>query len=224
MSDTSIGDGIKANRSPDGTRAAARQLVRSIGADLRGLAARVVRPAPSSATLLASNPAARIGRWCKPLAKCIAGVAVVGGLVLALTMLWVLRDLPLDIDSAEAREREILLEAANGNPLGRVGPLRISNATRDEFPAHVVNAVLSVEDRRFYQHWGIDWFGIARASARNYWAGTILEGGSSITQQLVKLRIVGPGKDFWSKGPRGLWRDLARDAFEQRRNPYAVPE
>ena len=114
-------------------------------------------------------------------------------------MLWVLRDLPLDIDSAEAREREILLEAANGNPLGRVGPLRISNATRDEFPAHVVNAVLSIEDRRFYQHWGIDWFGIARASARNYWAGTILEGGSSITQQLVKLRIVGRERTFGRK-------------------------
>ena len=106
-------------------------------------------------------------------------------------MLWVLRDLPLDIDSAEAREREILLEASNGKSLGRVGPLRISTASRDEFPERVVNAVLSIEDRRFYQHWGIDWIGIARASARNYWAGTIVEGGSSITQQLAKLRIAG---------------------------------
>ena len=114
-------------------------------------------------------------------------------------MLLVLRDLPLDIDSAEAREREILLEASNGEPLGRVGPLRISNATRQEFPEHVVNAVLSIEDRRFYQHWGIDWMGIARASARNYWAGTIVEGGSSITQQLAKLRIVGRERTFGRK-------------------------
>jgi 1A family penicillin-binding protein len=114
-------------------------------------------------------------------------------------MLFVLRDLPLDIDSAEAREREILLEAANGEPLGRVGPLRISNATRQEFPEHVVNAVLSIEDRRFYQHWGIDWMGIARASARNYWAGAIVEGGSSITQQLAKLRIVGRERTFGRK-------------------------
>ena len=67
------------------------------------------------------------------------------------------------------------------------------------FLQHVVNAVLSIEDRRFYQHWGIDWFGIARASARNYWAGTIVEGGSSITQQLAKLRIVGRERTFGRK-------------------------
>src|SRR4029077_8290835 len=121
---------------------------------------------------------------------------LVSALVLALMMLWVLRDLPLNIDSAEAHEREIMLEASNGNPLGRVGPLRISNASREEFPEQVVKAVLSVEDRRFYQHWGIDWLGIARASARNYFAGTIVEGGSSITQQLAKLRIVGRERTF----------------------------
>ena len=171
MSDASIGDGIKTNRSPreSGTGAAAWQLARSIRTDLRALAARVFQHVPASPTQQARNPGA-FGRWCKPIAKCIAGAAIVGALVLAVTMLLVLRDLPLDIDSAEAREREILLEASNGEPLGRVGPLRISNATRREFPEHVVNAVLSIEDRRFYQHWGIDWIGIARASARNYWA------------------------------------------------------
>jgi penicillin-binding protein 1A len=186
-------------RSPGGTRAAARQLARSIGTDLRVLAARVARRAQTSATRRVSNLATGIGRWCKPIAKCAAGAAVVGALVLAVTMLLVLRDLPLDIDSAEAREREILLEAANGEPLGRVGPLRISNAARQDFPEHVVNAVLSIEDRRFYQHWGIDWIGIARASARNYWAGTVVEGGSSITQQLVKLRMVGRERTFGRK-------------------------
>ena len=149
-----------------------------------------------SASPITRLPAGRIGRFCKPVAKCIAGVAVVGALLLTVTMLWVLRDLPLDIDSAEAREREIMLEAANGNPLGRVGPLRISNASREEFPEHVVKAVLSVEDRRFYQHWGIDWLGIARASARNYSAGAVVEGGSSITQQLAKLRIVGRERTY----------------------------
>jgi membrane peptidoglycan carboxypeptidase len=104
-----------------------------------------------SASPITLPTSGRIGRFCKPVVKCIAGVAVVGALLLTVTMLWVLRDLPLDIDSAEAREREIMLEAANGNPLGRVGPLRISNASREEFPEQVVKAVLSVEDRRFYQ-------------------------------------------------------------------------
>jgi hypothetical protein len=47
-----------------------------------------------------------------------------------------LRDSPLDIDNAEARERELLLEASDGQSIGRVGPLRISIASREEFPEH----------------------------------------------------------------------------------------
>jgi penicillin-binding protein 1A len=180
-----------------GTRAAARLLASSIRADVRSLAANLAeRNAPA---LAAKLPPGRIWRLCKPVAKCFAGVALVGALVVTVTALWVLRDLPLDIDSAEASEREILLEASNGASLGRVGPLRISTASRDEFPKHLINAVLSIEDRRFYQHWGIDWIGIARASARNYWAGAIVEGGSSITQQLAKLRIAGRERTFSRK-------------------------
>ena len=178
------------SQQENGTVAAARLLASSIRRDLYSLSTNLVKRAASSSPTVKLS-AGKIARVCKPVAKCIAGAAVVGALLIAVTMLWVLRDLPLDIDSAEASEREILLEASNGKPLGRVGPLRISTASREEFPEHVVNAVLSIEDRRFYQHWGIDWVGIARASARNYWAGTIVEGGSSITQQLAKLRIAG---------------------------------
>jgi len=116
-----------------GTAAATRLLLRSVQADLKSLATGVKRRI--SASPIRRLPAGRIGRFCKPVAKCIAGVAVVGALLVTVTMLWVLRDLPLDIDSAEAREREILLEASNGKPLGRVGPLRISNASRETFPS-----------------------------------------------------------------------------------------
>ena len=175
----------RSSPSAGGTAAATRLLLRSVQADLKSLATGLKRRV--SASPISRMPAGRIGRLCRPVAKCIAGVAVVGALLLAVTMLWVLRDLPLDIDSAEAREREILLEASNGKPLGRVGPLRISNAAREDFPKHVVMAVLSVEDRRFYQHWGIDW---------NYAAGSVVEGGSSITQQLAKLRIVGRERTY----------------------------
>ena len=50
------------------------------------------------------------------------------------------------------------------------------------------NAVVSIEDRRFYQHGAIDPVGMARAAVVNIWTGTLAQGGSTITQQLVKNR------------------------------------
>jgi membrane peptidoglycan carboxypeptidase len=113
-------------------------------------------------------------------------------------MLWVLRDLPLDNAIAKGSDRAIALEAADGKPLGRVGPLKISDASREEFLRQLVLAVICIEDRRFYEHWGIDLPGIVRAARRNFDAGTIVEGGN-ITQQLVKLQIVGNQRTFARK-------------------------
>lgn len=58
---------------------------------------------------------------------------------------------------------------------------------RRDVPDHFVDALLAMEDRRFYTHWGVDPEGIARAAVRNMRAGRITEGGSTITQQLAKL-------------------------------------
>ncbi|MCZ6829933.1 MAG: penicillin-binding protein 1B [Gammaproteobacteria bacterium] len=55
-----------------------------------------------------------------------------------------------------------------------------------EVPETLISALLAVEDRRFYQHWGISPTGIARAALSNYRAGRVVQGGSTITQQLVK--------------------------------------
>jgi membrane peptidoglycan carboxypeptidase len=129
------------------------------------------------------------------------------------SMLWVLRDLSLDGVST-ARERAILLESADGKPLGRVGPLKVSNAPRKDFPKHLVDAVLSIEDRRFYGHWGVDLFGIARALRRNYASGATLQGGSTITQQLVKLRIVGSERSLTRKireAFAAMWLEMRLD-------------
>src|SRR5660398_222409 len=55
----------------------------------------------------------------------------------------------------------------------------------DRIPDVIKNALVAVEDRRFYEHHGVDWEGVARALARNLEAGEIVQGASSITQQLV---------------------------------------
>src|SRR6476659_4340284 len=91
-------------------------------------------------------------------------------------MLWALYYMPLakriGVDGPS-----VLVEAANGQPLGRVGPLSDAVKRRD-FPDMLVKAVLSIEDRRFYSHWGIDPWGIARATQANWAAGGIAEGGA----------------------------------------------
>ena len=56
----------------------------------------------------------------------------------------------------------------------------------EEVPAELIDAFIAVEDRRFYEHWGIDIKGVTRAAVRNLAAGGIEEGASTITQQLAR--------------------------------------
>ncbi|MGD9812724.1 MAG: transglycosylase domain-containing protein, partial [Sphingobium sp.] len=112
-------------------------------------------------------------------------------------MLWVLHGIPLQV-RASSEGPSILVEAADGRPLGRVGPLGDA-MPREEIPDILVKAVLSIEDRRFFDHFGIDLRGVARASYVNWSAGGIVEGGSTITQQLAKLQLVGNDRNFGRK-------------------------
>jgi len=65
----------------------------------------------------------------------------------------------------------------------------------DKVPPHVVKAVLDAEDERFYEHGPIDLRAMTRAMVSNIEAGEIAEGGSTITQQLVKTALLNPKKD-----------------------------
>ena len=65
----------------------------------------------------------------------------------------------------------------------------------DKVPKDVVKAVLDAEDERFYQHGAIDVRAMARAMVSNLQEGQIAEGGSTITQQLVKIALLNPKKD-----------------------------
>ncbi|MGB0843491.1 MAG: transglycosylase domain-containing protein [Alphaproteobacteria bacterium] len=56
----------------------------------------------------------------------------------------------------------------------------------ETLPPHLVQALISIEDRRFYKHFGIDPLGIARAMYINLQAGGLRQGGSTLTQQLAK--------------------------------------
>jgi hypothetical protein len=70
--------------------------------------------------------------------KGLVALAVLVMLAMAGTMLWVLRDLPIDDAITKGRDLAIALEAADGKPLGRVGRLKLSDASREEFPKQLV--------------------------------------------------------------------------------------
>ena len=71
--------------------------------------------------------------------------------------------------------------------------------TIDQIPPIYLNAVLAAEDRRFYQHHGLDVIAIARAMYHNVQAGTLVEGGSTITQQLAKNQFFTQKKELTRK-------------------------
>jgi len=68
-----------------------------------------------------------------------------------------------------------------------------------QVPQFFIDAVLSMEDRRFYEHGGLDFRGILRALYRNFVAGGVKEGGSTITQQLIKNIFLTPERTIWRK-------------------------
>ena len=139
-----------------------------------------------------------------------AGGAVVCALLLVVGMISVLRDMPLG-KREQINAPRLLIEAANGEPLGRVGPYG-DPVDHKDFPDQLVKAVLSVEDRRFYQHWGVDVRAVVRALRANWKAGETVQGGSTITQQLAKLQLVGDERTFLRK----LREALAALWLEQR--------
>src|SRR5579884_3770597 len=73
-----------------------------------------------------------------------------------------------------------------GNEIGSRGIKHNESVPLDEFPDHLIKAVLATEDRRFYEHFGIDFQGTFRALMTNAEAGGVVQGGSTLTQQLAK--------------------------------------
>lgn len=73
-----------------------------------------------------------------------------------------------------------------GNEIGRRGVIHEDSVPVDQLPDHFVKAVLATEDRRFFEHFGIDFLGLVRAMTENVKANSVVQGGSTVTQQLAK--------------------------------------
>jgi len=181
------------------TGSAAKVFVHALCRDLATLGRRALTFLSPARQLRWDRPAAARR---SPLFLLIAGsLALASGFLLAAggTMLWVLHDLPIEHTASKGEGRSIILETADGGLLSRIGPLKLADAPWEAFPDVLVKAVISIEDRRFFDHWGVDPVGVIRAARRNYDSGTIVEGASTITQQVARLRYLNNERTYGRK-------------------------
>jgi len=99
----------------------------------------------------------------------------------------------------KGRRYSVVFTDKNGTFAGRRGILQNDAVPLEEVPQHLINAVLATEDTRFFDHWGIDFFGIARAFVTNVRANGVVQGGSTLTQQLAKNLFLSPEKSLKRK-------------------------
>lgn len=109
-----------------------------------------------------------------------------------------LSDMAVAIDAATTFRPldTVFVYDRHGEPLDRFHLEQRVRVDLTTLPAHVSRAFLAAEDRRFDEHDGVDWQSIARAAWVNGQAGRIVQGGSTIAQQLVKHLVVGQERSY----------------------------
>src|SRR5260370_23331558 len=148
-------------------------------------------------------------RPTRPLARRLLGWAllVVGVLTLlaasavGVAALWAFTILPRSLPSVTALETLQPIQGTkiyddNDEVISELHVERRILVPLAQIPQPLRDAVIATEDRRFYSHWGVDPIGIARAVVQNYRRGRIVEGGSTITQQLAKVLFLTPDKSL----------------------------
>jgi penicillin-binding protein 1A len=125
-------------------------------------------------------------RWLliEPLSE--AGTMGLGGLILALALAIPAFRETADEDWLKKSDLAVVFLDRYGNEVGSRGIKHNDSIQLEQLPDHLIKAVLATEDRRFYDHFGIDIPGTLRAVVTNARAGGVVQGGSSLTQQLAK--------------------------------------
>ncbi len=127
-------------------------------------------------------------------------LAIWAAIALTAVVAWYAYDLPEVADlGAVVRRPSVTLIAADGTLLASYGDVYGDVVVVRDLPPHLPQAVLAVEDRRFYSHFGIDPFGLARAMLANVRAGRVVAGGSTVTQQLAKNLFLSPERTIKRK-------------------------
>ncbi len=146
---------------------------------------------PGTPTIKVENPSDGgfwywLGKFYAFGAICVAGLMFVAG---GITYLYFARTLPNLPDLAtyhQTAATTTIIRAWDGTPLAELANQRREILPYERFPPALIKAFIAAEDRRFFEHGGIDYRGIARAMGANLRAGEVAQGGSTITQQVAK--------------------------------------
>lgn len=130
----------------------------------------------------------KILKWLRRIALTMAGLALVGLVAAWLLIRHYEADLPsvAELEKGYHPSQVTRVVARDGTLLAEVFTERRTIVGIDELPAHVKLAVLAAEDANFYNHEGLNYLGIGRAFIVNLRSGRTRQGGSTITQQVVK--------------------------------------
>ena len=126
------------------------------------------------------------------------GVAILGSLLIVAILAAVL---PSGRALEPLPHPSLVLLTRDGRALARRGPYKEPPVSVGSLPAYVPAAFVSIEDHRFYSHWGVDPVGLVRAAVTNLRSGRVRQGGSTITQQLAKTTFLSVHRTFGRKLP-----------------------
>lgn len=133
----------------------------------------------------------------------LAFLGVIG--VLGLAFIYMAPRVPEGADLWNVnRQAAIIVLDRNGEEIAARGARYGEHVDPSELPEHLIKAILSTEDRRFYEHPGVDPRGTLRAALANAKSGGISEGGSTITQQLAKNLFLSPEQTYTRKAREAL--------------------
>lgn len=121
-------------------------------------------------------------------------LAFSGAICIGCIFLYFSRDLPnLNNLKTEIRTPGVIIQTYDGNIIGSYGDLYEDVVRVESLPEYVPIAFMAIEDKRFFQHFGIDFIGFTRAIYQNYISHRVVQGGSTITQQLAKNILITEG-------------------------------
>jgi penicillin-binding protein 1A len=150
-------------------------------------------------------PPARRKRRRRPLWLRAASFGVTALIVASIALVFVtIPHLRKSMEAGPANSLALTVLDAEGKEIGSRGGTMAPVVPLGELPPYLIKAFVATEDRRFYEHHGVDPRGVARAMWVNLKAGSFVEGGSTITQQLAKNLYLDSDRTLWRKAQEAL--------------------
>ncbi len=176
-----------------------------------------VEPQPGPSSEKPEVPRRYRPLFLRPLfwAVLLAGAGIAGGSTRAYRVIEATNaDLP-DPNQALTYQRDgtITMTSADGVILQKLGPASRETITYEAMPDHLVAAFIASEDQRFYEHNGVDYRGIARAVWANVQQRDLVEGASTITQQLARIVFLDQERSFQRKIKEAMMATKLEDSL-----------